>query len=389
MDFELAESDRLIQETARRIARDVVAPRAREVDETGEYPHDFFGAFRDAGLLGMAIPEEYGGNGAGLFPLCLAIEEMAKCESGAGLILVLSGLATRPILIGGTEEQKQRWLPLACSGAIKGAFCLTEPDHGSDAAAIETRAVRDGDVWIINGNKVYSSGGTVADYLVVFARTGGPGAGGISAFIVERATPGVRIDRTDEKMGVHSVPTAHFSFQDVRVPAANLIGGPEGEGRGFNTAMLTLNSMRPTVGARGVGLAEGCIAYALDWARERKAFGATILDLQAIQFMFAEMAIGIEAARGLVYKAAKLVDAGNFGREHAHHLAIAKAFATEMANRVASDALQVLGAQGYMRDHPMERHFRDARQLMIVEGTSQVQRVVIARALQTGDLRYT
>ncbi len=386
MEFELSEEHRLIKDTARRIAKDVVAPRAKELDETCEYPHDYFEAFKQAGLLGMALPEEMGGTGNGILPLCLAIEEVAKYECGAGLMLVLSGLPTRPIMFGGTPEQQQQWLPAAANGDLKGAFCLTEPDAGSDAASLKTRAVRDGDDYVLNGNKVYISGGTVADFLTVFARTGGEGAKGISAFVVDAKSPGVVIDRTDDKMGVRSVPTAHFSFQDVRVPASNLLGGEEG--KGFNHAMLTLNSLRPTVGARGIGLAEGCISYALDWARERKVFGDAVIDLQAIQFMFAEMAIQVEAARNLVYKAAWLVDQGKFGRENAHHLSIAKAYATEMANKVAFDSLQVLGAQGYMKDHPLERHYRDARQLMIVEGTSQVQRVVISRAMQDRALVY-
>ncbi|MGH2632706.1 MAG: acyl-CoA dehydrogenase family protein, partial [Tepidiformaceae bacterium] len=386
VEFELSEEHRLIKESARRIARDVVAPRAKEVDETGEYPHDYFDAFKRAGLLGMAIPEEMGGTGNGIFPLCLAIEEVAKYECGAGLMLVLTGLPNRPIVFGGTKEQQQRWLPDASEGVTKAAFCLTEPDHGSDAANLETRAVRDGDDYVLNGNKVYISGGTVADFLTVFARTGGPGAKGISAFVVDAHAPGVNIDRTDDKMGVRSVPTAHFSFSDVRVPAENLLGLVEGAG--FNHAMLTLNSLRPTVGARGVGLAEGASGYALDWARERKAFGNSIIDFEAIQFMFADMAIQIEAARNLVYKAAWLVDQGKFGKEYAHHLSIAKAYATEMANRVAFDALQVLGAQGYMKDHPLERHYRDARQLTIVEGSSQVQRVVISRAMIDRNLVY-
>ena len=379
MDFELNEEHRLIKDTARRIARDVIAPRAKEVDETGQYPEDFFKAFKDAGLLGMAIPESMGGTGNGILPICLAIEEVSKYECGAGLMLVLSGLPNKPIALGGSAEQQQKFLPDVANGVTKSAFCLTEPDHGSDAANLETRAVRDGDDYILNGNKVYISGGTVADWLTVFARTGGPGAKGISAFVVDAHAAGVRIDRTDDKMGVRSVPTAHFSFSDVRVPAENLLGGVEGQG--FNTAMLTLNSMRPTVGARGVGLAEGAASYALEWARERKAFGNSVIDFEAIQFMFADMAIQIEAARNLVYKAAWLVDQGKYTREYAHNLSIAKAFATEMANKVAFDALQVLGAQGYMKDHPLERHYRDARQLVIVEGSSQVQRVVISRSM--------
>ena len=386
MEFELSEEHRLIKDTARRIARDVVAPRAKELDETGQYPEDYFEAFKSAGLLGMAIPEEMGGTGNGILPLCLAIEEVAKYECGAGLMLVLTGLPNRPIVFGGTAEQQQKYLPNAANGVTRGAFCLTEPDHGSDAANLQTRATRDGDDYILNGNKVYISGGTVADYLTVFARTGAPGAKGISAFVVDAHAPGVNIDRTDDKMGVRSVPTAHFSFSDVRVPAENLLG--LAEGAGFSHAMLTLNSMRPTVGARGVGLAEGAAAYALEWARERKAFGSSVVDFEAIQFMFADMAIQIEAARNLVYKAAWLVDQGKFGKEYAHNLSIAKAYATEMANNVASAALQVLGAQGYMKDHPLERHYRDARQLMIVEGSSQVQRVVISRAMIDRNLVY-
>jgi alkylation response protein AidB-like acyl-CoA dehydrogenase len=386
MEFELSEEHRLIKDTARRIAREVVAPRAKEVDETGEYPEDYFQAFKQAGLLGMAIPEQMGGTGNGVLPICLAIEEVAKYECGAGLILVLSGLPTRPIVFGGTKEQQQKWLPSLAEGTTKGAFCLTEPDHGSDAAGLETRAVRDGDDYVLNGSKVYISGGTVADYLTVFARTGGPGARGISAFVVDAHAPGVNIDRTDDKMGVRSVPTAHFSFSDVLVPAENLLGLEEG--KGFNHAMLTLNRLRRTVGARGVGLAEGAAGYAMEWARERKAFGNSVIDFEAIQFMFADMAIQIEAARNLVYKAAWLVDQGKYTREYAHHLSIAIAYATEVANRVASDALQVLGAQGYMKDHPLERHFRDARQLMIVEGSSQVQRVVISRAMIDRTLVY-
>jgi alkylation response protein AidB-like acyl-CoA dehydrogenase len=387
MDFELDETQRLIQETARRVAREVVAPRAAEIDETGEYPEDVFEAFRDVGLLGLAAPEKYGGSGAGILPLALAIEEVAKYCCSSGLILLLTVLPTRPILIGGTEEQKQRWLTPVARGEMRASFCLTEPSAGSDAASISTYAERDGDDYILNGEKSYSSGGTVADYSVVFAKTDREaGARGVSAFIVPRDTPGFILTRTDRKMGVHGVPTAHFTLEDARVPKANLIG--EVENRGFNHAMLTLNSARPLVAARGLGLAEGALAYALDFARKRRAFGGPITELQAIQFMFADMAIAIESARLLVYQAAKLVDGGRFQRQDAPFLSIAKAVATEAAVKVSSDAMQVMGAQGYMKDHPLERHYRDARQLMIVEGTSQVQRVVIARALLEHDLVY-
>jgi len=387
MQFTLSDEHRLIQETARRIAKEKIAPRAAEIDETQEYPHDIFAAFRDAGFTGLTIPQQYGGSGAGMLPLALAVEEAAKYCCASGLMLLLSALPSQPVMIGGDERQKQ-WIGSGiASGETKGAFCLTEPNVGSDASNLETRAVRDGDDYVLNGEKMYISGGTVADYVVAFARTDGtPGPKGISAFIVPADTPGFRVAGQDRKMGVRGVPTADIVFEDCRVPKANLVGGAEGHG--FTHAMLTLNSCRPVVGARGLGLAEGAMTYALEFARERKAFGKPLVDLQAIQFMFADMAIQIEASRMLVYQGAWRVDQGHYKREDAAYLSIAKAHATETAVKVSSDALQVLGAQGYMMDHPLERHYRDARQLMIVEGTSQIQRVVIARSLIERELVY-
>jgi alkylation response protein AidB-like acyl-CoA dehydrogenase len=387
MDFELSEEHKMIRETARRIARERIAPRAAEIDEKEEYPHDIFQVFREAGLLGLSIPQEYGGAGAGILALCLAVEEAAKYCCSSGLILLLTGLSTQSILIGGTEEQKHEFPSRIASGEYKGAFGLTEPNAGSDVANIQSRARRDGDDYVINGEKCFISGGSVADYVVTFAKTDpAAGAGSIAGFIVPKTSPGFSVVRTDHKMGVRAVPTATLAFDDCRVPARNLLGGKE-NGM-FRTVMMSLNTIRPVVGARGVGLAEGALTYALEFARERVAFGGPIANLQAIQFMFADMAIQIEAARLLVYQAGWLVDQGRFDRQDAHFLSIGKVFATEMAVRVSSDALQVLGAQGYMRDHPLERHYRDARQLMIVEGTSQIQRLVISRALLQRDLVY-
>lgn len=384
MDYELPESHKLIRDTARRIAREKIAPRAAELDESGEYPEDIFQVFAQAGLLGLTIPEKYGGSGAGFLALALAVEETAKHDNACSLILLLSALSTQPINLGGSEEQRHEWLSKSATGAIKGAFCLTEPNTGSDAQALESRAVRDGDDYVINGEKVYISGGNVANYVCYFAQTGSNGAG-ISAFIVPTTSPGFSVPRCDRKMGVIGVPTANIVLQDCRVPAGLRIGD---EGRGFKTAMLTLNTCRPVVGARGLGLAEGAIAYATDFARQRKTFGEPLVNHQAIQFMMADAAIAIEASRHLVYYAASLVDQGKYDRQYAPHLSIAKTFATETANKVASDAIQILGAQGYMKDHPLERHYRDARQLMIVEGTSQIQRLVIARAMINGELGY-
>ena len=387
MEFQLNEEQRLIQETARRIARERIAPRAAELDETGEYPHDIFAAFREVGLLGLTIPQQYGGGGAGTLALALAVEEAAKYCCASGLVLLLSALPTHPILIGGTERQKESWLPRSARGEIKGAFCLTEPNAGSDASALESRAVLDGDDYVLTGEKMFISGGTVADFVVAFAKTDSQdGPRSIAGFIVPTDSPGFSVARTDRKMGVRGVPTANIVFDNVRLPRELLLGGEEGGG--FSHAMLTLNTLRPVVGARGVGLAEGALSYALEYARQREAFGKPIAELQAIQFMLADMAIQIEAARLLVYQGAWLVDQGKYQRENAALLSIAKAFATEVAVKVSSDAMQVLGAQGYMMDHPLERHYRDARQLMIVEGTSQIQRVVIARALLERELTY-
>jgi alkylation response protein AidB-like acyl-CoA dehydrogenase len=385
MDYELTDAHKLIRDTAKRIAKEKVAPRAAELDESGEYPHDIFDAFAEAGLLGLTIPEAYGGSGAGFLALALAVEETAKYCNSSALILLLSALSTQPINLGGSEEQKQEWLSKSATGAIKGAFCLTEPNTGSDAANLESRAVRDGDDYVIDGEKMYISGGSVAHYVCFFAKTGANGSSGISSFIVPSDAAGFSVPACDRKMGVIGIPTANIVLQDCHVSAANRIGE---ENRAFKTAMLTLNTCRPVVGARGLGLAEGAIAYALDFARERKTFGEPLVNHQAIQFMLANAAIDIEASRQLVYHGASLVDQGKYDREHAPYLSIAKTYATETGNRVASDAIQILGAQGYMKDHPLERHYRDARQLMIVEGTSQIQRLVIARAMINGDISY-
>jgi alkylation response protein AidB-like acyl-CoA dehydrogenase len=387
VDYELTDAHKLIRDTARRIARERIAPRAAAIDEAAEYPDDIFAVFREAGFLGLTIPPEYGGSGAGFLAMVLAVEEASKYCCASGLIILISALSTQPIVLAGTEDQKRAWLPGSAAGDTKGAFCLTEPNVGSDAAALESRARRDGDEYVLDGEKAYISGGSVADFVVFFARVGGQaGPRGISAFVIPTDNPGFSVARLDRKMGVTGVPTANLVCDSCRLPTDNLLGGEEG--RGFRTAMLTLNCCRPVVGARGLGLAEGCLAYAVDFARQRRTFGRPILEHQAIQMLLADLAIMVEASRHLVYHAAWLVDQGKYERQYAPYLSAAKVFATEAAVKASSDALQVLGAQGYMKDHPIERHYRDARQLMIVEGTSQVQRMVIARALAEGDITY-
>ena len=386
MDFDLSDEHRLIQQTARRVSRDVIAPRAAEVDETGEYPEDYFQAFKDADLLGITLPKAVGGSEAGTLALAIAVEEAAKFDCSAGLMLLLSSLSTHTVKFFGTERQQQEYIGPVARGDKKAAFCLTEPDAGSDVANLQTRARRDGDEYVITGQKCYISGGPIADQVVVFAKTDPADPRTLNAFLVETDMPGFEVTSIDRKMGVRGVPTGVLTFDEVRVPAENLVG--EQEGLGMRAPLATLNSLRPVVGARGVGLGEGALDYALKFARERRAFGGPLTDLQAIQMKLAEMAIDIEAARMLVYQGSWMVDQGRFGPEHGHMLSVAKAYATEMANRVASEAMQILGGQGYMMDHPLERHYRDARQLMIVEGTSEIQRLVISRALMTGNLNY-
>ena len=386
MDFDLSDEHRLIQQTARRVSRDVIAPRAAEVDETGEYPEDYFQAFKDADLLGITLPKAVGGSEAGTLALAIAVEEAAKFDCSAGPMLLLSSLSTHTVKFFGTERQQQEYIGPVARGEKKAAFCLTEPDAGSDVANLQTRARRDGDEYVITGQKRYISGGPIADQLVVFAKTDPADPKTLNAFLVDTDMPGFEVTSIDRKMGVRGVPTGVLTFDEVRVPAANLVG--EQEGLGMRAPLATLNSLRPVVGARGVGLGEGALDYALKFARERRAFGGPLTDLQAIQMKLAEMAIDIEAARMLVYQGSWMVDQGRFGPEHGHMLSVAKAYATEMANRVASEAMQILGGQGYMMDHPLERHYRDARQLMIVEGTSEIQRLVISRALMTGNLNY-
>ncbi len=386
MNFEFNDEQKALQQLARRVAKEKVAPRAAEMDETGEYPEDLFQVFRETGLVGVGFPEEYGGSGLGITGLAIAVEEMAKYCNSSALILLLTRLGTSAIFFGGTEEQKQKYLPKVAAGEMRSAFALTEPGAGSDSANIRTTARRDGDHYVLDGSKHWISGATVADFFIVAAKTK-PDVGnrGMSAFIVDKDTPGFRVGKANKKMGVKGVPTAELVFEGARVPAANLLGK---ENEGFKLIMKNLNSLRPVVAARGLGTAEGCVAYAMQYARERETFGKNLLGHQAIQFMLAELAMSIEAARLLTYKAAQLVDDGQYGKQAAPYFSMAKAFATELANKAAYDCLQIMGSYGYSSEYPMERYYRDARQLTIVEGTSQIQRIIMAKALIDGDINY-
>ncbi|CAN5851370.1 acyl-CoA dehydrogenase family protein [soil metagenome] len=386
MDFELSDELLALQETCRKIAREKVQPRAREIDETGEYPQDVFEVFRDAGLLGLCIPEDLGGSGAGILGLTIAIEEVAKYSNTAALMLLLTRLPTGPVMIAGSPEQNARYIAPIADGSQRGAFCLSEPQAGSDVMGMRAKAVRDGDEWVLNGTKCWISGVVQADWYTVFAKTSDDVTArnhdAISAFIVERSWDGVEVGSTDRKMGVRGVDTGELLLTDVRVPARNLIG----EVGGFQLAMEGLNAMRPIVAARGIGLAEGALMYAVEYVKERAAFGKTIADMQGIQWEVAKMATEIEAARLLTYRAAWKADRGEYTKEHVPELSMAKYYATEVGVKASNLALQMLGAAGYMKDHPTELYYRDAKQLTIVEGTSQVQLGLIARGVLAHDL---
>ncbi len=380
MDFELSPELQQLQATVRQISQEKIQPRAREIDETEEYPQDLFDLFVETGLTGLVIPEEYGGSGAGILGLTIAIEEVAKYSNAAALMLLLTRLPTGPVLIAGNEDQKKQYVAPIATGDQRAAFGLSEPGVGSDVVGMSTRADRDGDDWVLNGVKCWMSGVAQADWYCVFAKTGPVDSrdhDSITAFIVERQWDGVSVGSIDRKMGVKGVDTGELLLDGVRVPAQNVIG----EVGGFRLAMLGLNSMRPVVAARGIGLAEGALMYAVEYMKEREAFGRTVADFQGMQWKVAELAAEIEAARLLTYRAAWLADQGKFGREWVPFLSMAKYYATELAVKASSEGLQMLGAAGYMKDHPMELYYRDAKQLTIVEGTTQIQLNLIARGV--------
>jgi alkylation response protein AidB-like acyl-CoA dehydrogenase len=386
VDFELSEDLEALRQTVRRLAQDKVKPRARAIDRSGEYPGDLFEVFRDAGLLGLCLPEEVGGSGAGILGLALAIEEVAKYSNTAALMLLLTRLPTGPILIAGSPEQQQRFLPGIAEGSARAAFGLSEPQAGSDVMGMRTRAVPDeGGGWVLSGRKCWMSGVCEADWYTVFAKTKEPASrahDSVTAFIVERRFDGVEVGRRDRKMGVRGIDTGELVLDDVRVPRENVIG----QVGGFRLAMLGLNAMRPIVAARGIGLAEGALMYATEYVKERAAFGQRIADFQGIQWEIARCAVDLEAARLLTYRAAAMADAGRFHKADVPYLSMAKYHATELAVRASGLAVQLLGAAGYMEDHPTEQWYRDAKQLTIVEGTSQVQLGLIARGVLDGDL---
>jgi alkylation response protein AidB-like acyl-CoA dehydrogenase len=377
MDYFLTEEQEMIKDLSRQIAEERVIPVRAELDEKEEFPWEIMKVIAQSDLFGLAIPEEFGGFGKGSMELVIAIEELSKACLGVSTSYAANMLGTYPILLFGSQEQKKKYLPDIASGKRLAAFALTEANAGSDAGGVQTTARREGNSYILNGTKQWiTNAGEAEIYTVIAITDKNKGARGASVFVVEKGTRGLSFGKKERKMGIRASTTSEVIFEDCIIPEENLIGK---EGTGFIIAMKTLDYSRTGVGAQGVGVAQGAFEEALNFAMERRQFGQTIASLQAIQHMFADMATHIEAARALVYSAAKFIDSGarNFSKE----TAMAKLFATDVAMKVTVDAVQIMGGAGYMSEYPVEKMMRDAKILQIFEGTNQIQRNVIAQAL--------
>ena len=377
MDFEPTEEHRMIRRMVREFAETEIAPRAEEIDETDQFPDDLFRRMGELGIIGLPFPEKYGGSGSGYTGFVIALEEIARVSGSVAITLdAQTSLYCEPVYLFGTEEQKQKYLAPAVRGERIGCFGLTEPQAGSDAGATRARAVRDGDEWVINGQKIFITNGSVADFAVITAKTDPEkGTRGISAFIVERGTSGFELGRDEKKMGLKGSVTSELFFENCRIPAENLLGQ---ENEGFRQFMITLDAGRVAISAMAVGLAQGAFDKAVAYAQEREQFGQPIAKFQAIQWMIAEMATEIEAARLMVNRAAWLRENGQRFTKEA---AMAKLFATEMSERVCHKAIQIHGGYGYCQEYEVERMYRDQRLCSIGEGTNQIQRLVIARQI--------
>jgi butyryl-CoA dehydrogenase len=367
-----------LRQRAHEVAETSMRPVAAKYDVEQTYPWEVQKAIKEAGLSGVWIPEEYGGMGGGVLDLCLVVEEFSRACGGMGVGFAVNALGSFPILVAGTDEQKERWLPPIAAGEKLIAFALSEKDAGSDAGSMQTLAVLDGDEYVINGEKKWNTNGAVASFNTVFAVTRPDrGARGISAIVVEEDAPGYRVGKHEDKMGIRCVPVVEVHFDDCRVPAANLLGGVEG--RGFKQAMITLDLARPGVAAQAVGLAQGALDLALEYTHNRNQFGQAVSSFQGIQWMLADMATKIEASRQLVHTAARAIDAG--AKNISRMSAMCKLMATDTAMSVTTDCVQLFGGYGYCKDFPIEKYMRDAKITQIYEGTNQIQRLVIARNL--------
>jgi alkylation response protein AidB-like acyl-CoA dehydrogenase len=367
------------RDNVRKMVARHVAPIAAEIDETDRFPLEIVKLFGEMGLMQLWVPEQYGGPNGNLTLMCIAREEISKVSPACGSIAGLNTMFIMPLLHFGTEEQRKRYLPIIAKGGVVTAIAISEPQAGSDVSAINTRAKRDGDCYVLNGRKQWCSYGVAADYIVVMARTSdGSGSDGISAFIVEPKTmAGITFGRHERKMGFRGAPNTPIFFDNVRVPIENLVGE---EGKGFRASMRALDLNRPTIGAQSVGLAQGALDACVAYAKERRQFKRQIAEFQGVQFMLADMAMQIEAARALVYECARAGDAGDWKRLNLL-ASMAKCVGSDMAMKVTTDAVQIFGGYGYTTDYPVERMMRDAKLTQIFEGTNQIQRVVIAREL--------
>ncbi len=377
MHYFLTEEQQMIVDICRQIVEERIIPVRAELDEKGIFPWEIIKEIGKSDLFRLFVPEKYGGMGSGIFEVCLATEELSRGDLSVATTYAASGLGFIPIIIMGTEEQKQKYLPQLASGEKLAAFGLTEPEAGSDAGSIRTRAVKDGNYYILNGTKQWITNGGEADIYTVFAVTDpNRGARGVSAFIVEKGTPGFEFGKKEDKLGIRASATRELIFTDCKIPKENLLGS---EGMGFIIAMKTFDQSRPAVGAQAVGVAQAALEVALEYSKVRKQFGVLISSFQAIQHMLADMATQIEAARALVYHTAKVIDSGE--KNVAKLSAMSKLFASDVAMKVTIDAIQILGGYGYMKDYPVEKMMRDAKITQIYEGTNQIQRNIIALEL--------
>ena len=374
--FELSEEQVALKEAAAEAAAAILGETLKEDDENEVFRPEYLHALGEAGLCGVQSSEDHGGLGLGYTEYAIILEEIAKVSASYAVGVAVTGLPQVILATMGTQEQIDAYLPSLAMGETIGAFALSEPDSGSDAASLQSTAERDGDEYVLNGTKFWITHGGYADVYIVMARTGGPGAKGVSAFVVPGDAAGLSYGKKEEKMGLRSSPTVELVMRDVRIPATNLIGA---EGDGFKVAMSALDSGRITIAAISVGIAQAALDTAAEYATQRKQFGKAIIDFQGVGFMLADMACQIESSRLLVRKAAALRDAG---KPYSHIAAMAKCVATDASIHVATDAVQVLGGYGYTREYPVERYMRDAKVMQIVEGTNQVQRVVISRHLK-------
>ena len=377
MDYGLTEMQVMIKDVCRKIAEDKIKPIRAHYDESNEFPHEILKVFADADLCGVYIEEKFGGMGGGVMDLAVMVEELSKVCSGIALALAATALGTFPIILYGSEEQKQKYLTKIAKGESLAAFGLTEAGAGSDAGGIQTTAVKDGDYFILNGTKQWITNGGEADIYTIVAKTDkNKGSRGASLFIVDKGTPGFEFGKKENKMGIRASATRELVFQDCRVHKSQMLGK---EGMGFLIAMKTLDQSRPGVAAQALGIAAGALDEAVRYCRERRQFGKPICSFQGMQFLLADMATQVEAARALIYAAARHIDSGS--KDVSKISAMAKLFASDTAMRVTTDAVQVFGGYGYMKEYPVEKMMRDAKITQIYEGTNQIQREVIGLAL--------